>query len=82
MLQTVRDPIHQPVLVFGMGPGVLGLAVGVWCNYFYGTVFSSTVIAVTTPLAGAGLPAVPHVRSRLLAAADRPRRSTASCSWP
>jgi ABC-type transport system involved in multi-copper enzyme maturation permease subunit len=51
VLQTVRDPIHQPVLVFGIGAGVLGLAVGVWCNYFYGTVFSSTVIAVTTPLA-------------------------------
>jgi ABC-2 type transport system permease protein len=51
VLQTVRDPIHQPVLVFGIGAGVLGLAVGVWCNYFYGMVFSSTVIAVTTPLA-------------------------------
>jgi hypothetical protein len=51
VLQTVRDPIHQPVLVFGIGAGVLGLAVGVWCNYFYGVVFSSTVIAVTTPLA-------------------------------
>ena len=32
VLQTVRDPIHQPVLVFGIGAGVLGLAVGVWCN--------------------------------------------------
>jgi ABC-2 type transport system permease protein len=26
--------------------------VGVWCNYFYNKVFSSTVICVTTPLAG------------------------------
>ncbi|MHC4083353.1 MAG: ABC transporter permease [Planctomycetota bacterium] len=51
VLQTVRDPIHQPVLVFGIGAGVLGLVVGVWCNYFYGMVFSSTVIVVTTPLA-------------------------------
>ncbi|MHC4275551.1 MAG: ABC transporter permease [Planctomycetota bacterium] len=51
VMQTVRDPIHQPVLLFGIGAGVLGLAVGVWCNYFYGMVFSSTVIAVTTPLA-------------------------------
>jgi ABC-2 type transport system permease protein len=50
VLQTVRDPVHQPVLVFGIGAGVLGLAVGIWCNYFYGMVFSSTVIAVTTPL--------------------------------
>jgi ABC-type transport system involved in multi-copper enzyme maturation permease subunit len=52
VLQTVRDPIHVPVIVFGVGAGVLGLAVGIWCNYFYGKVFSSTVIVVTTPLAG------------------------------
>jgi ABC-2 type transport system permease protein len=51
VLQTVRDPVNQPVLVFGIGAAVLGLAVGVWCNYFYGMVFSSTVIVVTTPLA-------------------------------
>ncbi len=51
-LQTVRDAMRVPVIVFGTGAGLLGLAVGVWCNYFYGRVFSSTVIAVTTPLAG------------------------------
>ncbi|UCD75131.1 MAG: hypothetical protein JSV91_15275 [Phycisphaerales bacterium] len=52
VLQTVRDPVHVPVIVFGVSAGVLGLAVGIWCNYFYGKVFSSTVIVVTTPLAG------------------------------
>ena len=52
VLQTVRDPVNVPVIVFGLGAGILGLAVGVWCNYFYGKVFSSTVICVTTPLAG------------------------------
>jgi ABC-type transport system involved in multi-copper enzyme maturation permease subunit len=51
VLQTVREPYHQPVLVFAIGAGLLGLAIGVWCNYFYGMVFSSTVIVVTTPLA-------------------------------
>ena len=52
VLQTVRDPIHAPVILFGAGAALLGLGVGIWCNYFYGKVFSSTVICVTTPLAG------------------------------
>ncbi len=52
VLQTVKDPLHVPVIVFGISAGILGLAAGVWCNYFYGMVFSSTVIVITTPLAG------------------------------
>lgn len=52
VLQTVRDPIHLPVVFFSFLAGVIGLGVGVWCNYFYNRVFSSTVICVTTPLAG------------------------------
>jgi len=52
VLQTVRDPLHVPVLAFGFAAGLIGLGVGIWCNYFYNTVFSSTVICVTTPLAG------------------------------
>lgn len=52
VLQTVRDPVHLPVITFGVTAGLLGLGVGIWCNYFYGMAFSSTVICVTTPLAG------------------------------
>lgn len=51
VLQTVRQPVHVPVIVFGVGALVLGLGIGVWCNFFYNKVFSSTVIITTTPLA-------------------------------
>lgn len=50
VLQTVRDPVHLPVVTFGVLAGVIGLGVGIWCNYFYNKVFASTVIIVTTPL--------------------------------
>ncbi len=52
VLQTVRQPAHKPVLVFGVMAGILGLGASIWCNYFYGRVFASTVVAITTPLAG------------------------------
>jgi hypothetical protein len=51
VLQTVRDPLHGPVIVFGFAAGAVGLGAAVWCNYFYGRNFTGTVIAVTTPLA-------------------------------
>ena len=50
VIQTVRDPVHLPVLVFGFGSLVLGLAIAVWCNYFYGTVFTSTALFTITPM--------------------------------
>jgi len=50
VFQTVRVPVHLPVLVFGVLAFVVGTATAVWCNYFYGFVFSSTWICVTTPL--------------------------------
>ena len=50
-IQTVRDPVHLPVLVFGIGAGVLAFVVAIWCNYMYGRVFASTFICVATPLA-------------------------------
>lgn len=51
VIQTVREPIHVPVIAFGVSAAVIGLGVAAWCNYFYGKVFASTVILVTTPLA-------------------------------
>ncbi|MEE2895825.1 MAG: hypothetical protein VX726_08825 [Planctomycetota bacterium] len=50
VLQTVRDPVHVPVLVFGFGSMAVGLLIAVWCNYFYGTVFTSTALFVVTPM--------------------------------
>ncbi len=52
VLETVRQPIHLPVIVFGTGAGVVSVAAALWCNYFYGKVFSSTLICLVTPLAG------------------------------
>ena len=52
VLETVRQPIHLPVIVFGVGAGVVGVGAALWCNYFYGKVFSSTLICLVTPLAG------------------------------
>jgi hypothetical protein len=49
VLQTVRTPIHVPVVVFGTAALLVGTAVAVWCNYFYGFVFSSTWLCVTVP---------------------------------
>ena len=50
VFQTVRTPIHLPVLLFGMLSLGIGTAIALWCNYFYGFVFSSTWICITTPL--------------------------------
>jgi ABC-type transport system involved in multi-copper enzyme maturation permease subunit len=50
VFQTVRVPIHLPVLVFGFLCYLISTVVATWCNYFYGFVFSSTWICVATPL--------------------------------
>jgi len=50
VLQTVRDPVHVPVIVFGVGAAAIGVGAAIWCNFFYGKVFSSTVLCFTTPL--------------------------------
>jgi ABC-2 type transport system permease protein len=49
VLMTVRDPIHVPVVLFGTGAVILAVIVSVWCNYFYGNSFTSTVIFVSVP---------------------------------
>ncbi|MDP7070034.1 MAG: hypothetical protein QF561_01655 [Phycisphaerales bacterium] len=50
VLETVRDPIHVPVLLFGFGGAALAVIVAVWCNYFYGAAFTSTVVFVSVPI--------------------------------
>lgn len=50
VLQTVRDPVRVPVIVFGVGAAVVGVGVATWANYFYERVFTSTVIVITVPL--------------------------------
>lgn len=50
VLQTVRDPIHVPVIIFGSSAAILAIAAAVWCNYFYGMVFTSTVLFLAGPL--------------------------------
>jgi hypothetical protein len=50
VFQTVRTPVHLPVLLFGFLSLGIGTSIAIWCNYFYGFVFSSTWICVTTPL--------------------------------
>ena len=48
--QTVTTPYHLPVILLGFGAVLLAIGVGVWCNFFYDYVFSSTFIVVGTPL--------------------------------
>ena len=48
--ETVSHPWHLPVILLGSGAVLLGVAAGVWCNFFYGWVFSSTFIILSTPL--------------------------------
>ncbi len=48
--QTATSPWHLPVILLGFGAVFLGAAAGVWCNFFYGWVFSSTFVVFTTPL--------------------------------
>lgn len=52
VMETVRHPYHLPVIIFGLIAAIVSVAVGIWCNYFYGRVFTSTVICTITPLAG------------------------------
>jgi ABC-type transport system involved in multi-copper enzyme maturation permease subunit len=50
VLQTVRDPIHVPVMIFGFGGVALAVVAAVWCNYFYSMSFTSTVIFLSVPI--------------------------------
>lgn len=50
VIQTVQDPIHVPVIIFGIGGAILGVSAAAWCNYFYNMVFTSSAICITTPI--------------------------------
>lgn len=50
VLQNSSDPWDGPVLVLGVGSLCVSLAVGGFCNYFYGKDFPTMVVAVMTPL--------------------------------
>ncbi len=47
--QTTADKLDQPVLVFAGLAVAISLGVGVWCNFFYGWVFSQTATLLLCP---------------------------------
>jgi len=48
--ERVMDPYHVPVIVFTVSAMVLATGIAVWCNYFYGKVFASTLLCTGMPL--------------------------------
>ena len=50
VLQKTVDPWDQPVLVFGFGSLLIAVTAAAFCNYFYGSGFSTTAIGFITPL--------------------------------
>jgi len=50
VMQTARDAADMPVLVFGLIALFTSLIVGLWCNFFYGWVFTSTTVGALLPM--------------------------------
>lgn len=50
VMQTARDTADIPVIVFGLIALFTSLIVGVWCNFFYGWVFTSTTVGTMLPM--------------------------------
>ncbi len=50
VMQTARDSADMPVLVFGLIALCTSLIIGIWCNFFYGWVFTSTTVGALLPL--------------------------------
>ena len=48
-LQTVRDPLHMPVILFGLGAVLAAVGVGAWMNYFYNRNFAAWTIGLGVP---------------------------------
>jgi hypothetical protein len=51
-MQTARDPLHMPVIVFGAGMLAAAVGAGAWMNYFYGRSFSAWALLLTVPFLG------------------------------
>ncbi len=49
VLSTSRDHIDFPVLLFAGLAVLLSIGVGIWGNFFYGWVFSSTAVTILAP---------------------------------
>lgn len=50
VMSTARDTVDGPVVLFGTTALLVALALGIWGNFFYGWVFSSTCIGTLLPL--------------------------------
>lgn len=50
VMQTARDSADHPVIVFGLIALFTSLIVGIWCNFFYGWVFTSTTVGTMLPM--------------------------------
>jgi len=50
VMPTVATPYDQPVLIFGIGAGLVALGFALFTNYFYGWSFGATFVTAGTPL--------------------------------
>lgn len=50
VMSTTAEELDKPVLWLGLGSVALALALGGWCNYFYGWSFPQSVILLLLPL--------------------------------
>lgn len=50
VLEASADPWDWPAIIFGLGGMILGLVLAAGANFFYGKEFSSTALALGTPL--------------------------------
>lgn len=51
-LQTARDPLHMPVILFGSAAVLGAVGLGAWMNYFYGRSFPAWALVSSIPLLG------------------------------
>lgn len=58
VLSTAADYVDGPVLLFTFLAVFLAFAIGTWCNFFYGWVFSQTTTLLLLPLTAAAYLAV------------------------